>query len=123
MSAAAAPTRSVGRGGKSDILHHPITRSVLPFLNGGAAGMIATSVIQPVDMVKVCVQLSLFLCICWVGTLEVGSWEREDPVSYHLGPVRVGPAAWSFPAAVQIPLTLASFLLVTTMIDHSLMHG
>lgn len=55
MSAAAtAPTRSVGRGGKSDILHHPITRNVLPFLNGGAAGMIATSFIQPVDMVKVC---------------------------------------------------------------------
>lgn len=55
MSAAAtAPTRSVGRGSKSDFLHHPITRSVLPFLNGGAAGMIATCVIQPVDMVKVC---------------------------------------------------------------------
>lgn len=53
-AAAAAPTRSVGRGGKSDILHHPITRNVLPFLNGGAAGMIATSFIQPVDMVKVC---------------------------------------------------------------------
>ncbi|PUU83467.1 mitochondrial carrier domain-containing protein [Tuber borchii] len=58
MSAAAAPGRSVGRGGKSDILHHPITRSVLPFLNGGAAGMIATSVIQPVDMVKVRIQLA-----------------------------------------------------------------
>jgi len=54
MSAAAAPGRSVGRGSKSDILHHPITRSALPFLNGGAAGMIATSFIQPVDMVKVC---------------------------------------------------------------------
>ncbi|KAH0614828.1 uncharacterized protein H6S33_000464 [Morchella sextelata] len=59
MSAAAtAPTRSVGRGSKSDFLHHPITRSVLPFLNGGAAGMIATSVIQPVDMVKVRIQLA-----------------------------------------------------------------
>ena len=58
-AAAAAPGRSVGRGGKSDFLHHPITRSVLPFLNGGAAGMIATSVIQPVDMVKVC-----FLAFC-----------------------------------------------------------
>ncbi|RPB00506.1 mitochondrial carrier [Choiromyces venosus 120613-1] len=57
-AAAAAPGRSVGRGGKSDILHHPITRSVLPFLNGGAAGMIATSVIQPVDMVKVRIQLA-----------------------------------------------------------------
>lgn len=53
-AAAAAPTRSVGRGGKSDFLHHPITMNVLPFLNGGAAGMIATSFIQPVDMVKVC---------------------------------------------------------------------
>lgn len=65
MSAAAvAPTRSVGRGGKSDFLHHPITRNVLPFLNGGAAGMIATSFIQPVDMVKVCIitfSLSLVL--------------------------------------------------------------
>ncbi|CAZ83386.1 unnamed protein product [Tuber melanosporum] len=57
-AAAAAPGRSVGRGGKSDFLHHPITRSVLPFLNGGAAGMIATSVIQPVDMVKVRIQLA-----------------------------------------------------------------
>lgn len=55
MSAAAeTPGRSVGRGGTSGFLHHPITRRVLPFLNGGAAGMIATSIIQPVDMVKVC---------------------------------------------------------------------
>ncbi|KAI5778120.1 mitochondrial carrier domain-containing protein [Geopyxis carbonaria] len=31
---------------------------VLPFVNGGAAGMIATSIIQPVDMVKVRLQLA-----------------------------------------------------------------
>ncbi|KAL7269509.1 putative mitochondrial 2-oxoglutarate/malate carrier protein [Rhizina undulata] len=54
---ATTPTRSVSRA-KTDILHHPIMRSVLPFLNGGAAGMIATSIIQPVDMVKVRIQLA-----------------------------------------------------------------
>ena len=42
----------------SDILHHPITRAALPFVNGGLAGMTATSVIQPIDMIKVRLQLA-----------------------------------------------------------------
>ena len=43
---------------KSDILHHPLVRSALPFINGGLAGMFATAVIQPIDMVKVRIQLA-----------------------------------------------------------------
>ena len=34
-----------------------IWKAVKPFLNGGASGMLATCVIQPVDMVKVRLQL------------------------------------------------------------------
>ncbi|CAG8106576.1 unnamed protein product [Penicillium salamii] len=40
------------------VLHHPYTRAALPFINGGLAGMTATAVIQPVDMVKVRLQLA-----------------------------------------------------------------
>lgn len=43
---------------KQDILHHPYMRAALPFINGGLAGMTATAVIQPVDMVKVRLQLA-----------------------------------------------------------------
>ncbi|KAJ5773186.1 Mitochondrial carrier protein [Penicillium paradoxum] len=39
-------------------LQHPYTRAALPFINGGLAGMTATVVIQPVDMVKVRLQLA-----------------------------------------------------------------
>ncbi|KAJ5669647.1 mitochondrial 2-oxoglutarate/malate carrier protein [Penicillium macrosclerotiorum] len=42
----------------SEILHHPYMRAALPFINGGLAGMTATVVIQPVDMVKVRLQLA-----------------------------------------------------------------
>lgn len=42
----------------STILHHPYMRAALPFVNGGLAGMTATIVIQPVDMVKVRLQLA-----------------------------------------------------------------
>ena len=41
---------------KRDFLHNPYTRAALPFINGGLAGMIATTCIQPVDMVKVRLQ-------------------------------------------------------------------
>lgn len=40
------------------ILHNPYIRLALPFLNGGAAGMFATACIQPIDMVKVRLQLA-----------------------------------------------------------------
>lgn len=39
-------------------LHTPAVRAVLPFFNGGLSGMVATTVIQPVDMVKVRIQLA-----------------------------------------------------------------
>ncbi|KAL9040521.1 MAG: hypothetical protein Q9214_004451 [Letrouitia sp. 1 TL-2023] len=42
----------------SSILHHPYTRLALPFVNGGLAGMTATTVIQPIDMIKVRLQLA-----------------------------------------------------------------
>jgi len=43
---------------KKDILHHPAMRAALPFINGGLAGMVATTVIQPIDMIKVRLQLA-----------------------------------------------------------------
>lgn len=42
----------------SDFLHTPFMRAALPFLNGGISGMVATTCIQPVDMVKVRIQLA-----------------------------------------------------------------
>ena len=42
----------------ASFLHHPTTRLALPFLNGGLAGMAATTAIQPIDMVKVRLQLA-----------------------------------------------------------------
>ncbi|KAI4284658.1 MAG: hypothetical protein L6R35_004848 [Caloplaca aegaea] len=42
----------------SNLLHHPYARAALPFVNGGLAGMTATSVIQPIDMIKVRLQLA-----------------------------------------------------------------
>ncbi|KAK5135810.1 putative mitochondrial 2-oxoglutarate/malate carrier protein [Meristemomyces frigidus] len=41
-----------------DFLHTPFMRVALPFMNGGLAGMAATTVIQPVDMIKVRLQLA-----------------------------------------------------------------
>ncbi|KAI9834103.1 MAG: putative mitochondrial 2-oxoglutarate/malate carrier protein [Sarea resinae] len=43
---------------KTDFLHQPWVRTILPFFNGGVAGMTATTCIQPVDMVKVRLQLA-----------------------------------------------------------------
>lgn len=40
------------------ILQQPYVRAALPFINGGIAGMVATSIIQPVDMIKVRLQLA-----------------------------------------------------------------
>lgn len=42
----------------TDLLHAPAVRAALPFINGGLAGMTATTVIQPIDMVKVRLQLA-----------------------------------------------------------------
>jgi solute carrier family 25 oxoglutarate transporter 11 len=46
------------RKATADLLHTPFMRAALPFINGGLAGMTATTVIQPVDMVKVRLQLA-----------------------------------------------------------------
>jgi solute carrier family 25 (mitochondrial oxoglutarate transporter), member 11 len=42
----------------NDFLHHPVTRAILPFVNGGISGMTATCVVQPIDMIKVRLQLA-----------------------------------------------------------------
>ncbi|MCJ1312516.1 putative mitochondrial 2-oxoglutarate/malate carrier protein [Agyrium rufum] len=42
----------------SSFLHHPFMRAALPFINGGLAGMSATAIIQPIDMIKVRLQLA-----------------------------------------------------------------
>ena len=39
-------------------LQNPYVRAALPFTNGGLAGMTATAVVQPIDMVKVRLQLA-----------------------------------------------------------------
>jgi hypothetical protein len=43
---------------KNDFLHKPAVRAALPFVNGGLSGMVATTVIQPIDMIKVRIQLA-----------------------------------------------------------------
>lgn len=43
---------------QNDFLHTPFMRAALPFINGGTAGMVATTVIQPIDMIKVRLQLA-----------------------------------------------------------------
>jgi solute carrier family 25 oxoglutarate transporter 11 len=50
--------RADSAASKTDFLHTPFMRGALPFINGGAAGMVATTVIQPIDMIKVRLQLA-----------------------------------------------------------------
>ncbi|KAI9807556.1 MAG: putative mitochondrial 2-oxoglutarate/malate carrier protein [Sarcosagium campestre] len=52
-SAAENPQRTT-----HDILHTPWVVTSLPFINGGLAGMTATTCIQPIDMIKVRLQLA-----------------------------------------------------------------
>lgn len=42
----------------TDFLHTPFMRAALPFINGGISGMVATICVQPIDMVKVRIQLA-----------------------------------------------------------------
>ncbi|MCJ1485019.1 putative mitochondrial 2-oxoglutarate/malate carrier protein [Schaereria dolodes] len=58
MSNQTSPAQSPITASKYSILHHPFTRGALPFINGGLAGMAATTCIQPIDMVKVRLQLA-----------------------------------------------------------------
>lgn len=50
--------QSEGMAVANDFLHSPFVRAALPFVNGGLSGMVATTVIQPVDMIKVRIQLA-----------------------------------------------------------------
>jgi solute carrier family 25 oxoglutarate transporter 11 len=43
---------------KSQLFQNPAVRAALPFINGGLAGMTATAVVQPIDMIKVRLQLA-----------------------------------------------------------------
>ncbi|KAH0559923.1 putative mitochondrial 2-oxoglutarate/malate carrier protein [Trichoglossum hirsutum] len=54
----ASSSVSTTKNTKRDFLHQPWVRASLPFVNGGLAGMTATTVIQPIDMVKVRLQLA-----------------------------------------------------------------
>lgn len=56
--AAAAAAAENPKQATTDFLHTPAVRTALPFINGGLAGMTATTVIQPIDMVKVRLQLA-----------------------------------------------------------------
>jgi len=58
VEAAAAEAVNNPKQAKQDFLHTPVVRAALPFVNGGLAGMFATAVIQPIDMVKVRIQLA-----------------------------------------------------------------
>jgi len=42
----------------NDFLHTPFMRGALPFINGGISGMVATTCVQPIDMIKVRIQLA-----------------------------------------------------------------
>ncbi|KAK6503227.1 putative mitochondrial 2-oxoglutarate/malate carrier protein [Arthrobotrys musiformis] len=58
-----------------DFLHRPAVRKVLPFVNGGLAGVMASCVIQPVDMIKVRIQLA------GEGTKSLAGGAKVTPLS------------------------------------------
>ena len=56
---------------------NPVWTAVKPFLNGGLAGMGATCVIQPVDMVKV-------LCYATTAITEIFTASATDGDFYRI---------------------------------------
>lgn len=58
VEAAAVEAVNNPKQAKNDFLHTPAMRAALPFVNGGLAGMFATICVQPIDMVKVRIQLA-----------------------------------------------------------------
>ncbi|KAI9878599.1 MAG: putative mitochondrial 2-oxoglutarate/malate carrier protein [Pleopsidium flavum] len=46
------------KAAKNNVIRQPWMKAALPFINGGLGGMTATTVIQPIDMVKVRLQLA-----------------------------------------------------------------
>lgn len=51
-----SPQQSTEPPNSNGMLHTPLMRSIMPFINGGISGIIATTVIQPIDMVKVSIE-------------------------------------------------------------------
>ncbi|KAK4145242.1 mitochondrial carrier domain-containing protein [Dichotomopilus funicola] len=58
MMGTAKNVKNDGAAVANNFLHTPFMRTALPFINGGISGMVATTVIQPVDMIKVRIQLA-----------------------------------------------------------------
>lgn len=58
IKATTAEGHDIVPGRTVSVFNNPMIRSVLPFINGGLAGMAATTIIQPIDMVKVRIQLA-----------------------------------------------------------------
>lgn len=58
VQAAASEAVNDPKKAKDDFLHTPLMKAALPFINGGLAGMTATACIQPIDMIKVRLQLA-----------------------------------------------------------------
>lgn len=64
MDAAKSTTSALSRPASetsprpAGLLHNPYAKAALPFVNGGLAGMTATTCIQPIDMIKVRLQLA-----------------------------------------------------------------
>ncbi|PGH08243.1 solute carrier family 25 (mitochondrial oxoglutarate transporter), member 11 [Blastomyces parvus] len=52
------PASDASQPQSTPIFHNPYIRPALPFINGGISGMTATVVVQPIDMVKVRLQLA-----------------------------------------------------------------
>ncbi|KLJ12329.1 hypothetical protein EMPG_12615, partial [Blastomyces silverae] len=52
------PASDASQQSTPPFFHNPYIRPALPFINGGLSGMTATVVIQPIDMVKVRLQLA-----------------------------------------------------------------
>ncbi|KAJ9112840.1 putative mitochondrial 2-oxoglutarate/malate carrier protein [Naganishia adeliensis] len=49
---------NAGKAGITGLLGTPVMVAALPFINGGISGMVATAVIQPIDMIKVRLQMA-----------------------------------------------------------------
>lgn len=58
VSALAQEAKEDPKKATQSFLQTPFMRAALPFVNGGAAGMVATTCIQPIDMIKVRLQLA-----------------------------------------------------------------
>lgn len=90
---------------------NPVWKAIKPFVNGGLSGMAATCIIQPVDMVKVRLQLGdKGSPVSVAGGLGPGILAGSAPAIWA-APPRAGsgwgPRVWGgrAAAACQVPLT------------------